>query len=237
MPAARVIKRHRSTKRRARRGGHGKRLHHAWRMLLAAPRLVRYAVIGAMALTGLAAADLAYQVGRKPTEMLFLWPGASKAPTETWRDYGALFQRNSTAAVSPELLAALAQVEGAGDPTARTYWHWRFTWNPLEIYKPASSSVGMYQMTDAAFSEASRYCIRHHAVVEDCWFNGLYTRILPSHAVELAAIFLDRNLAAILSAGRNEGASAEQKQELAAVIYLCGPGMARSFARRGFRLT
>jgi hypothetical protein len=58
----------------------------------------------------------------------------------------------------------------------------------------------MYQMTDAAFAEARRYCIRHHTVVEDgCWFNGLYTRVVPSHAIELTAVFLDRKVAAILA--------------------------------------
>src|SRR6267142_211412 len=49
-----------------------------------------------------------------------------------------------------ELLAALAQVESAGNPVARTYWRWRLSWNPLAIYQPASSAVGTYQMTDAA---------------------------------------------------------------------------------------
>jgi hypothetical protein len=31
---------------------------------------------------------------------------------------------------------------------------WRLTWNLFAIYQPASSSVGMFQMTDAAFAEA-----------------------------------------------------------------------------------
>ena len=56
--------------------------------------------------------------------------------------------------MTPELLAALAQVEGAGNPVARTYWRWRLSWNPLELYRPASSAVGMYQITDATFQEA-----------------------------------------------------------------------------------
>jgi len=36
--------------------------------------------------------------------------------------YGPLFRRHSTVVITPELLAALAQVEGAGNPVARTYW-------------------------------------------------------------------------------------------------------------------
>jgi len=102
----------------------------------------------------------------------------------------------------------------------------------------------MYQMTDAAFAEARRFCIRRHAVVEEgawddwrsCWFNGLYTRIVPSHAVELTSVYLDRNAASILGRLPNPTASPQQSQDLAAMIHLCGAGPARAFAHRGFRL-
>ena len=95
----------------------------------------------------------------------------------------------------------------------------------------------MFQMTDAAFAEARRYCIRHHTVVEDgCWFNGLYTRVVPSHAIELTAVFLDRKVAAILARPPNATATLQQKQDLAAMIHLCGAGSAKAFARHGFRL-
>jgi hypothetical protein len=121
---------------------------------------------------------------------------------------------------------------------ASTYWRWRLTWDPFAVYQPASSSVGMYQMTDAAFAEAQRYCIHRHAVVEDsCSLNGLYTRIVPSHAIELTAVFLDRNLTAILAHRPNAIPSPQQKQELAAIVHLCGPGSAKAFARRGFHLS
>jgi hypothetical protein len=189
--------------------------------------------------------NLVYQVVRKPTEMFFPVSGAlNKAPAETWRQYAPLFREYSTATITAELLAALAQVEGAGNPVARTYWRWRLTWHPFAIYQPASSAVGMYQMTDPAFAEARRYCIRRHEVVADgawddwnsCWFNGLYTRVVPSHAVELTAVFLDRNVAAILGRSPNAAASPQQKQELAAIVHLCGAGPAKAFARRGFQL-
>ena len=85
----------------------------------------------------------------------------NKKPAQTWQQYAPLFREYSTAAITPELLAALAQVESAGNPLASTYWRWSLTWNPFTVYEPASSAVGMYQMTDAAFAEARRYCIRH----------------------------------------------------------------------------
>ena len=158
-------------------------------------------------------------------------------PAATWAEYGPLFREYSTAAVTPELLAALAQVEGAGNPLARTYWRWRLTWNPLAIYAPASSAVGMYQMTDATFAAARQACIRDHAVTDDCWFTGLYSRVLPSHAIELAAVSLDRQVAAILAQRpRHARASLQQRQDLAALIHLCGAGPAKAFARRGFQL-
>jgi hypothetical protein len=202
-----------------------------------APRAVRIAAVASAVLIVFAAANLGYQIAKKPTEMLFPLSGAlDKMPAETWRQYGPLFRDYSTAAISPELLAALAQIEGAGNPMAHTYWRWRFTLHPFAIYAPASSAVGMYQMTDAAFAEARRYCVRHHAVVENCWFSDLYNRLVPSHAVELAAALLDRESAATLARHAEARPSRRQRQDLAAIIHLCGAGAADAFARRGFRL-
>jgi hypothetical protein len=213
--------------------------------LLAAPLAIRI-LVGAVAILAVwSAANWLYQVARKPTELFFPVSGAlAKAPPETWRHYGTLFRRHSTATLTPELLAALAQVEGAGNPVARTYWRWRLTWNPFELYQPASSAVGMYQITDPTFREARRFCIHDHVVVEEgawhdvhaCWFNGLYTRVVPSHAVELTASLLDRGVAQTLERQRVATATLAQKQDLAAVIHLCGAGPGDVYARRGFRL-
>ncbi|WP_347337232.1 hypothetical protein [Bradyrhizobium centrolobii] len=53
-----------------------------------------------------------YHVIRKPTEpFLFAGNSLDKEPAETWRQYGPLFRSLSTDAITPELLAALAQVE------------------------------------------------------------------------------------------------------------------------------
>jgi hypothetical protein len=196
------------------------------------------AVIAAMVLACFSATNIVYQVMRKPSEMFFpIGNALDKAPTETWRQYGMLFREYSTGNITAELLAALAQVESAGNPVVRTYWRWRLTWRPFAIYGPASSAVGMYQMTDAALADARPFCVRRHAVVEEgCWFNRLYSRILPSHAIELAAVYLDRNVASILTRHGKTAATPQQKQNLAAIVHLCGAGPARAYARRGFRL-
>jgi hypothetical protein len=92
-------------------------------------------------------------------------------------------------------------------------------------------------MTDAAFGEARRYCIRRHAVTDEaCGFTSLYTRVVPSHAVELTAVYLDRVVAAILARQSATRASVPQKQDVAALVHLCGAGPALGFARRGFHL-
>jgi hypothetical protein len=184
-----------------------------------------------------------YQVIRKPAELFFPVSGTlSKTPPETWRQYAPLFRAHSTRTITPEFLAAIAQEEGAGNPVARTYWRWRLSWNPFELYQPASSAVGMYQITDATFAEAKRYCIHDNAVAEvgrwndlhACWFNGLYTRVVPSHAIEMTAALLDTEVTRVLERRRVVGATPRQKQDLAAVIHLCGLGGGDAYVRRGF---
>src|SRR5439155_26352789 len=205
----------------------------ALQAMLAAPPAIRILAGAVVVLAVWSAANWGYQVTRKPTELFFpLSSALTKAPPETWREFGPLFREDSTAVMAPELLAALAQVEGGGNPVARTYWRWRLTWNPFGLYQPASSAVGMYQITNATFREARRYCIHNHVAVEDgpwydvrsCWFNRLYTRVMPSHAVELTAALLDRSVADTVERQRIATATLQQKQDLAAVVHLCGAG-------------
>jgi len=190
------------------------------------------------------ATNWVYQVIRKPSELFFPVSGTLfKTPTETWRSYSPIFRRHSTRTISPELLAALAQVEGAGNPIARTYWRWSWKLRPFEIYRPATSAVGMYQMTDGTFDEARRFCVHDHSVVTEgawddvhsCWFNSLYFRVIPSHAVELTSAYLDVHVANTLARYRITRATLLQKQHLAATMHLCGAGAGDLYARHGFR--
>ncbi len=137
----------------------------ARRTLAAAPKAIRIVCVVATILAAFSLTNLVYHVVRKPSELLFFAGRAlDKEPAETWRQYGPLFRRYSTGTIAPELLAALAQVESTGNPVARTYWRWRLAWNPFAVYQPASSAVGLYQMTDGAYAEARRYCIRENVV-------------------------------------------------------------------------
>lgn len=242
----------RSARRRKRRvrarwsfGRSRARLLRTLRALRGAPGSIRL-VAGCAAVVLLAlAVNWIYQVIRKPSELFFPVSGVLyKTPAETWAAYAPIFRRHSTAVMTPELLAALAQVEGSGNPIVRTYWRLRLTHEPFEMYRPASSAVGMYQITDGTFAQARRYCIRDHVVVEDgpwsdlrsCWFNALYTRTIASHAVEMTSAYLDRQVATILARNRITSATLAQKQDLAALIHLCGAGAGNAHARRGLRL-
>ena len=207
-----------------------------------APLGIRLIVGGILLVIVWATLNWIVQVVRKPSEVFVAVGSLAKVPAETWRQYGPLFDEHSTTVITPELLAALAQVESSGNPLARTYWRWRFNWNPFALYGPASSAVGMFQITDGTFAEARRYCVHDHVVVEagawhnpqSCWFNGLYTRVVPAHAVEMTAALLDRAVARILARNRMS-APLQQQQNLAAIIHLCGDGAGDRYARQGFR--
>ncbi|WP_441240795.1 lytic transglycosylase domain-containing protein [Tardiphaga sp. 768_D3_N2_1] len=218
--------------RRWRRSGRWAR-----RKFARAPRAVRIAGIVAIVLATLATTNLIYHVIQKPTELFFfIGHKLDKEPVETWRQYGPLFRAYSTHSITPELLAALAQVESSGNPVDRTYWRWRFSFNPFAIYRPASSAVGLFQMTDPAYSEVAQFCIRAKTVKDTGCGFGPYIRAIPSHAVELASIYLDRNVAAVLTRAGGVVANAQQTQDLAAFIHLCGGGPATAYARRRFQM-
>jgi len=239
-----TTRRARTRRHRARRSGVWSLAGRAIGALRAAPLGLRLVVMLMLLVTTWAGLNWVVQVARKPSELFFpISDSFAKVPAETWREYGSLFARHSTPVISPELLASLAQVESTGNPVARTYWRWRFRWNPFEVYRPASSASGMFQITDGTFAEARRYCIHDHVVVEDgpwhdlrsCWFNGIYTRVVPGHAVEMTAALLDRTVARTLERHRIAAATLQQRQDLAAVIHLCGSGAGDAYARARFR--
>jgi hypothetical protein len=191
------------------------------------------------------AANALVQLARKPTEIFTPVSGSlNKLPAQTWRSYEPVFRAHATATITPDFLAALAQVEGAGNPLASTPWRWKLTEDPFDVYRPASSAVGMYQITNGTYQQAKRHCIHHNEVAEDgpwydwksCWFNWLYFRVVPSHAAEMTSAFLDKSVTRTLNVLKINRATLRQKQDLAAIMHLCGVAAGEAFAKRGFRL-
>ena len=192
------------------------------------------------------AANALVQLARKPTEIFSPVSGSlDKTPAETWRSYESIFRAHATTTITPDFLAALAQIEGAGNPVARTPWRWRLTEDPFDVYRPASSAVGMLQITDGTYAQAKRYCIHGNEVAEDgpwydwrsCWFNRLYLRVVPSHAAEMTAAFLDISVQRTLRRLQKENAGLREKQDLAAIMHLCGVAAGETFAKREFKLS
>jgi hypothetical protein len=200
------------------------------------PTGITLAWYGLVAIAAFLAVNWAYQAVRKPVELLAPMSSLfAKTPRATWAAYGDLFRQHATPTISAEFLAALAQVESNGNPLARTYWRWQWSLSPFEIYRPASSAVGMFQITDARFREGARYCIRDNAVSDSCWFTSLYTRILPGDAAEMTSAHLDLSVRQTLRRHGVRHATAAQKEALAAVVHLCGQQRADAYVRRGFR--
>jgi hypothetical protein len=222
------------------------RLRRRWlRAYWRSPAVAKCILGGVVVVTLGLAINWIYQVAAKPSELFFPISGTLyKTPSETWREYSPVFRKYATNVITPGLLAAIAQVESSGNPVVRTYWRWSWTMQPFEMYRPASSAVGMFQITDGTFAEARHYCIHNHTVAEDgpwnnwrsCWFNSLYARVLPSHAVELTSAYLDWNVAITLERHSLTAATLQQQQKLAAVIHLCGAAAGDDYAGRGFRL-
>jgi hypothetical protein len=216
-----------------------------WRWFAGLPAAVRIALPLVVLLFAWLSINLFVQLARKPTELFTPVSGAlDKLPAETWRAYESIFREHATSLITPDFLAALAQVESAGNPVASTPWRWKLTEDPFEVYRPASSAVGMYQITDGTLRQAKRFCIHGNKVARDgpwyawrsCWFNWLYFRVVPSHAAEMTSAFLDASVENAL--GRVKvSATLRQQQDLAAIMHLCGVAAGEAFARRGFRLT
>jgi hypothetical protein len=98
-------------------------------------------------------------------------------------------------------------------------------------------------MTESNLADARRLCIHGHAVAREgpwsdpgaCWLNGLYSRLVPGHAIEMTAAWLDTSVREIVAAQRLRAPSPGQTRRLAAVVHLCGRTRAAEYARRGFR--
>ena len=169
------------------------------------------------------AANFFVQVAAKPTEVLrFAHFGSEKSPAETWADYGPNFRRYAAPPITADFLAALAQIESSGNPYAQPPWVLRATLHPWRIFAPASSAVGLLQITNGNLEQARLLSGPRSS----------YSRLSPADSIAMTAAFLQHWVAR--EAPRKT--STPRRQQLAAVIHLCGPEKGPVFVRSGFRL-
>ncbi|MBT4268884.1 MAG: lytic transglycosylase domain-containing protein [Deltaproteobacteria bacterium] len=199
------------------------------------------AIIGIVIL--LAGVNWVYQVVHNPIILLGQFiDGDLKSANSTWKIYHHLFEEHSTFIMTAAYLGALAQVESAGNPVITPYWKWQFTTDIFKIYAPASTSAGLYQYTKATFKDAKRFCIHNHQVafsgsffkLTGCWFNGLYSRLWPSHAIEMTSARLHYYVERSLKKQGKQNVSLLNKQKLASIIHLCGIRRGERFAKADF---
>jgi len=194
----------------------------------------------------LAVANWVYQVVNNPAVLISLISQDQyKSSRSTWKSYRDLFKEHSTPIMTPKFLAAMAQVESAGNPMVTPQWRWRLTTNILRIYAPASTSAGLYQYTRPTFKDAKRFCIHNHQVAlrgsildpTACWFNMFYSRFWPSHAIEMTSARLHHYQQLLVNKRTSGNVSLRNRQSLAAVIHLCGLKKGDRFARSGFNFS
>ncbi|MGK0289620.1 MAG: hypothetical protein ACI86H_001066 [bacterium] len=193
----------------------------------------------------LATANWVYQVINKPAEIISIFgTNLYKSTVKTWDHYQDSFQKHATKIITAEFLAALAQVESGGNPLATSQWRWRWTSNITRIYAPSSSSVGLYQYTTSTFQDAQRFCARSGKITvssnwynrKGCKFNYFYTRLSSSNSIEVTAARLHYYTNRIIYRKKIK-LTQSKKQQLAAIIHLCGISAGRRFAKNNFQLS
>jgi hypothetical protein len=183
-------------------------------------------------------------VVRKPAHLLTpITKYFYKVPSQTWDSYQGIFETYETSTLDAEFLAALAQAESAGNPIATPYWEFTLQQDILSLFRPASSSLGLYQMTYDTFQDAKRFCFVDGKIAMDakknelkhCWQNDFKFRFSVSDSVHLTSARLSYYTESSL---KKYGARASQlqRQQTAAIIQLCGPGKAPEFIRSGFNV-
>jgi len=120
-----------STKPGRRRAGLAGRLKKRWRRARSAwsrvrrwwrpaPRPAKYIMAALIVVILWLGINWIYQVVRKPSELFFPVSGTLyKSPAETWAEYAPIFKKFATEMMTSDFLAAIAQVEGSGNPVAR----------------------------------------------------------------------------------------------------------------------
>ena len=185
--------------------------------------------------------NLIYQTITTPSH-IFKWIPLSfkKTPKQTWQSYNRIFKKYSTPLVSKYFLAALAQIESSGDPLASSYWKLRITPKIRNIYSPASSAAGLFQITNHTFKESKKFCITKNKIITkskfkkhpSCYLNSFFSRFIPSHSTQMVSARLHYYLNNFISKYKKHLNNTQSIEKLSSVIHLCGINRARNFIKK-----
>ena len=136
-----------------------------------------------------------YQIYQKPTEVISsFYAGQSSDLNGTWKRYKNLFINNSTEHINAKTLASIAQVESAGQWAASPSWQWKITDNWRKVFSPASSALGVMQITKGHQKSVLQHCQTESVKSKLCNNTSWWARLWPSHSINLAAIYIDKTI-------------------------------------------
>ena len=188
-----------------------------------------------------ASAELDVQVIRKPTEMFFpVGQALVKSPAETWREYGPLFREHSTAVISRRAARRARPGRGRGQPRGADALELALEPQPLRVV-PARLERGRHVPDH-----------RRHLPRREALLHPRPRRRRERAVVRLALVLVQRAVHARGAERRDRDdlgsppsqrrrrarapedrpATLAQKQDLAAVIHLCGAGAGRRLRAR-----
>lgn len=174
--------------------------------------------------------NLVFQIYQNPIHIFsFVSRPFSKTPQQTWKQYGEVFQELGDSHLTPELLAAIAQVESNGNPLAAPAWKVEATTDLAQIFAPASSAFGLMQITKGTF-ESMRIIAKSEGHP-----TPIMTRLSARDQIQLSVLHLRRNIQEILGQKGWEKLDRKRTTSLASVIHLCGPEIGRRLTKSGFR--
>ena len=200
-----------------------------WRFILRNPWGVSLVVFILLSVV-----NLLLQIYKKPTEVLsVIYEGETLRLEQNWFKYQDIFKAHSTEYVEAETLASIAQVESGGRIWASPKWQWNWTWDYQQIFAPASSALGLMQITSGHMQTVSRYCEQEGKRNSLCEKQKWWSRLLPSHSVHLAAVYMDKTLRGMVK--QMGGINNQQRVDVAAITHLCGDKKAWTFVKDNFR--
>ena len=167
--------------------------------------------------------------------------------TETWNQYKHLFQKHETKVMTADFLAALVQAKSKRKSIGLKSGSvegsiWEF-YREARLQTPGSFSPGLYQITDDFYGRAQNYCVEKGRIrrrkpwyaFSTCWNRLFYSRLYPSHAIEMTSAYLTLTTRKLLKRFGKKKVRRPVQQTVAAIRHFCGKRIAYQYVKRDFK--